>query len=94
MKKTISNVKIDNDKVRSRVRIEDDECLATSPLFRMGAYRLLQTIVDKPELTFCLLSPFERLSVYHNGKSWVVDAEAILEVPPGGIYAEAASDST
>lgn len=93
MKKTLSNVKLGDSQIRARVRIEDDECLPTSQYFRMGAYRLLRTIADQPDLTACLLAPFERLTVYHNGKSWVADAEAVVEAPPGGVHVEAAPNA-
>lgn len=93
MKKTVSNVIVGEDKVRSRVRIEGDECLNTSQQFKMGAYMLLQIIASQPDLTACLMSPFETLTVYHNGKSWVADAEATVALPPGGVYVEDPSSS-
>lgn len=93
MKKSISSVRIGEDKIRARVRIEDDECLDTSPLYRMAAYKLLQVLASQPDLSACLMSPFERLTVYHNGRAWVADAEAIVDVPPGGFYGETSPDT-
>jgi hypothetical protein len=88
-----TNVDIGNGKVRARTRIEGDACEQGTFEARHSQYTLLSAIGATPDLTACALVAFEKLTMYHNGTSWVVEAEAIVDDPQGLLNASTPTNS-
>lgn len=80
MKRTIATAKI-GGRIRHRVKIESDPCIAGSQEARMVIHHLLQTLAEQPPLTLCGTMPFETLTVRHDERVWIVEAEALEPEP-------------
>lgn len=87
MEKIVKNVDIGNHQVRAKVFIRANPCAVTAPESKFRQYELLRALGEVPELTYCAYQPFERLVIYHDGLSWIADAEAIVEDPQGTLNA-------
>ena len=79
MKRTLSKVVIQDDRVRYRVVIEGEPCLKGSQEARFEAFNLLRMMGEDPTLTACGLNDFQELIMRHTGDKWVIQAEAIEE---------------
>jgi hypothetical protein len=78
MNRKVAETRIGEKLVRYRTRIEDDP---STPGWeqRQALYRLLGTLIQTPDLLNCGLNAPAKLSIYHSGQSWVVEAEATVE---------------
>lgn len=79
MRRTISEAKVGDRQVRYRTRIEDDPSSANSWEARRRLLDLLSTVLQSPDLMNCGLNAPQKLSIYHSGQSWVLEAEATVE---------------
>jgi hypothetical protein len=84
MKRTLTNTSI-GDHVTTRKRyllvLEDDPSGNTPGQRQASMFRFLQTLCDTQTLMMCGLVYPERFAVFHNGESWVLQAEAEVEEP-------------
>jgi hypothetical protein len=78
MNRKVAETRVGEKLVRYRTRIEDDPS-STGWEQRQALYRLLGTLTQVPDLLNCGLSAPQKISIYHSGLSWVVEAEATVE---------------
>ena len=83
MRRTVSEARVGDKLVRYRTRIEDDSSQAGSWEARQRFLNLLQTLSQTPDLINCGLNLPQKISISHNGESWVVEAEATVEIVEG-----------
>lgn len=80
MLKTPSQTRVSETQIRYRTRIEDTiESRPGTSDARRRLHFLFQTFADSPDLLNCGPAVPERLSITHSGRSWVVEAEAIVD---------------
>jgi hypothetical protein len=77
MKRTTSKVSIGGGLCRVSVRIESFPCEIDSREARRAQVELLRSLTDNIELLNCGFSPFQKLSMKHNGEVWTVEMEAV-----------------
>lgn len=71
--------KIGEDRVRYRTRLEDSVEVTEGSMEWIARQRaMLEAILHSPELTYCGMSRWHRMTMFHDGNRWVVEAEAIL----------------
>ncbi len=80
MRRTVSEARVGERLVRYRTRLEDDPSPQNSWEARQRLFTLLQTIYQTPDLINCGLSTPQKMSWYHSGTSWVIEAEATVEI--------------
>lgn len=78
MKRVTADVTVGEGKKKSRVRLTSVPCAPGTVEARVEQYRLLRNVADLPDLTHCGLEPFEKLTMYHDGQAWVIEAEAVV----------------
>lgn len=72
--------KIDQgDKTLYRVVLESDECYLNTPECRFIQFELLRYIAEDPATTACGFNDFRKLTMWHDGTKWIVEAEAIVK---------------
>lgn len=79
MQRSVSEATVADNMVRYRTRIVDDPSPRDSWESRNKLLNLFQTILMTPDLINCGLNPPQKMSWYHSGESWVVEAEATVE---------------
>lgn len=79
MKRTLSSVNL-GSKTRHKVRIESDQCREPPSLTRLIQNQMIEHLANVPDLLVCGPEPFQKLSMYHDGDKWVIEAEAEVEV--------------
>lgn len=84
MKKTSTRVPISAQCVRYRTTLETEPCSPGTQQAIIEQYRLLETIVERPDIITCGPSHFQTLTVFHNGVAWIAEAEATIEKEFGG----------
>jgi hypothetical protein len=89
MERIVKNTDIGGGQVRAKVYVRSAPCTADAPESKFRQYELLKALAETPELTYCAYQPFERLAIYHDGYSWIADAEAIVNDPQGTLNAKA-----
>lgn len=77
MKRTVATTQIGTHEERHRVRIEDYPSARDSQESRVRLYALLRELVDVPSLLSCGYSPPQKISFYHSGTAWIIEAEAV-----------------
>lgn len=82
MRRTVSEAEVGDKLVRYRTRIEDDPSPQGSLEARNRLMNLFQTILYSPDLINCGLNAPQKMSIYHGGEFWVIEAEATVEVLP------------
>lgn len=82
LKKTISKAKINDTQIRYKTHLEDEPCEPDTRLARLHQHRLLQSVVENPDLMMCGPVPFQKLVMQHDGEKWCIDAEAVIEEGP------------
>jgi hypothetical protein len=80
MRRTVSEARVGDNQVRYRTRIEDDGSQQNSWEARRKLLDLLGTILQSPDLMNCGFNTPQKLSIYHSGTGWVLEAEATVEV--------------
>ena len=84
MKRTVLRTVIGEDQERIRVRIETDECVPESQAAHFFVFELLRHLAEQPDLSACGMVPFQKLSIFHDGKRWIAEAEAVDKITPKG----------
>lgn len=69
---------------RTRVSISGAPCPSAGPESEREKSWLLTTVAQSPEVTACGYLPFQKLKMFHDGSTWVIEAEATGDVPQGG----------
>lgn len=80
MKKSISKVRIGDNLYRYKVKLEDSFSEYGTPSYRARQRAFLREIIDNEGLLSCGTSDFQKMSMFHDGKSWVIEAEAEIEM--------------
>lgn len=80
MTKTTKNILLGNNNVCVRVILEGEPCEKNTQEYQMYRYELLKQLAENNNLLLCGPSYFEMLRIYHNGRCWVAEAEAISNV--------------
>ncbi len=83
MNRSVVKTDLGGGKERTRVILTSDFCEATGPESLRLRQHLLGIIANQPELTACGYSPFQKLRVSHDGKAWVAEAEATVDLSSG-----------
>lgn len=78
MHRIVNTTPLDDDTVRTRVRIESDPCEKGSVFARQLASMLFQNLADDPSLTLCGYEPFQTFKMHHNGERWIIELESIV----------------
>ncbi len=81
MKRETTNVEIDSHQVRWMLKLEDDPSEPGSDHAKRRQYEFLRDIADQPQLTFCGLERFEKLTISHNGTAWQAIGIAVERKP-------------
>ena len=81
VKHEVNSVKTADHKIRWMLLLEDDPSEAGSDQARNSQYLFLQLIANQPQLTFCGLNRFEKLTISHNGTAWQAAGIAIEQLP-------------
>jgi hypothetical protein len=81
VKRTTSSVPIGTTQKRNKTKIESDECVVGTQEARFAQFDLLQRLAEQPDLSSCGGVDFQKISMYHNGKSWIVECEAVVDGP-------------
>lgn len=84
MRRSISSVRISENQVRYRTKLEGDDCPPDTYESRMQQSRLIEAIHDQPGLVACGVHPFQRLTIRHDGTRWIAEAEALAEEQSNG----------
>ena len=74
MRRTVSETKIGEERVRYRTRIEDDDVPDAQKFMRQRLF--LQHLADQPDLLNCGYSRFQTLHIRWDSGRWVAEAEA------------------
>jgi hypothetical protein len=80
MKRSLTEISIGdhvNPRTRYRLRIEDLPSGKGSMQSRVRLGTLFQTIADQPSLLNCGPATPEKITIHHDGNTWVVEAEAV-----------------
>lgn len=77
MKKTLLQSHLGDDKFRFSVKLEGAECPPLGVESRIRAMELLRALTTNPGLTDCGNNHFETMRMFHDGKSWVIELEAV-----------------
>lgn len=81
MKRETTSVDIDSHQVRWMLKLEDDPSEQGSDFAKRRQYEFLQAIAEQPQLTFCGLERFEKLTISHNGTAWQAVGIAVERKP-------------
>ncbi len=84
MNRTTNRVQVAQDltgggRVRWVTTVEDDLTDEGTPQALARQHQFLQQLVDNPALLLCGPARFERLSIWHNGKCWMAQAQAHVD---------------
>ena len=79
MKRTLTEVKIDDTHTRWRVVLEDDPSEDGSEYSKVRQLLFLRTLGEHPELLMLGPHRFETLSIVHGAFCWVATAQATVE---------------
>lgn len=79
MKKNIYKIDLGDNKIKYKVKLEDDPSRPFSAESNIRQKHFFKSLSDTPELLNCGPVPFEKAIFYHNGTCWCVELEAILE---------------
>lgn len=80
MKRTVSETRLDESRIRYRTKIEDDDTGIGTEAAAWRQYYLLKELASQQNLLACGYAQFETLKMYHNGSRWVVELEATVGV--------------
>lgn len=72
-------VRISDTQERIRVTVTGDPCAFQDETYAVQQHRLLEHLVNAPDLVRCDYTPFERMFMHHTGSAWVVEVEAVVE---------------
>lgn len=73
------NVRVDLDQVRYLVRLEgEDNAMGSADCWNEQQV-MLRAIVDSPDLLFCGPSRPQMIRMSHNGTTWIIEAEALVQ---------------
>jgi hypothetical protein len=75
----IMRIPISETQQRIRVTVVGDPCAHQDDTYAIQQHRLLEHVVNTPELVRCDYYPFDKLYMHHNGSAWVIDVEAVVE---------------
>ncbi len=80
MKLTRTKFRLSPDTVKAKTILQGEEIYpeATELERKKNKFNLLRTVADQPELTFCQGEDFQKLTMYLDGNTWVVEAEAVV----------------
>lgn len=78
MKRRVSKVPMDTNKFRIRVFLEDEPTPMTAQDAKAIQLKFLLALAEQPILLACEAHLFQKLTIWHNGHSWVAEAEAIV----------------
>lgn len=79
MDRKIMRVRTSEKTERIRVTVVGDPCAHQDDTYAIQQHRLLEHVVNTPDLVRCDYVPFERLFMHHNGTAWVIEVEALIE---------------
>lgn len=80
MKKTVSKVRIGDTLFRYKIKIEDSFSEYGTVHYKARQKAFLRELIDNEGLLTCGVSDFQKMTMFHDGKSWVVEAEAEVEM--------------
>lgn len=80
MRKSISQVRIGDNLLRFKIRIEDSVSEFGTLACRARQRAFLRELVDNEGILACGTSDFQKMHMFHDGKAWVVEAEAEVEM--------------
>jgi hypothetical protein len=81
MQRIVTSTDLGEGRTRVRVRIQSDDCDIHSDLVEPFKQVLLQNFADNPALLTCGSVPFQTLKMGHSGTAWIVEAEAVIQLP-------------
>lgn len=76
LQRQVKKTEIAPGRVRYRVIILGDECPQGTLEARKRQFDFMRELADNVNLLDCGYSPFQRLSIRHNGTCWQAEAEA------------------
>ena len=79
MNRTLTHTRIDEDKIRYRVRIESDPCVPNTPLYTFLQFEMLRMLSQDPSMSDPGPSRFQKLTMEHDGGKWIVITEAVVK---------------
>lgn len=79
MNRITSGIPIGDGETRYRTRLTGDPAPFEEVDPRTGLFTFLRSVVDMPDLVSCGLNTPQKMTIYHNGAAWVIDAEAIAK---------------
>ena len=78
MKKTSLTRRISEKEVLEKTRVTDDE--SDLPGFiEYRRYEFIRELADNPSLLMCGSVNYQKLNIFHNGKEWIAEAEAVIQ---------------
>jgi hypothetical protein len=83
VKRLTSSVPIGTTRKRNKTKIESDSCTIGTQEARFAQFDLLKLLAEQPDLSACGGVDFQRMIMFHNGNCWVVELEAVVEIPDG-----------
>lgn len=82
MNRKTNNVNIGEGQLRATVRLEGEMCDPDTFQYRYYQSEMLRVAHDSPALLECAMAPFQTLRMFHDGEKWIIEAEAIVDIPP------------
>lgn len=79
MQRVVTNTDLGEGRIRWRVRIEGDSHDLAVKDFHKAV--LLDNFANNPSLLLCGITPFDTMRMFHDGEKWIVEAEAVTEIP-------------
>lgn len=79
--RTVKRVVIAPNRVRYKIRLTHDECPKGTHEAMVRQFLFVQWLANNYDLLSCGPSRFETLKVYHDGSSWIAEAEAEVDEP-------------
>lgn len=79
MQRFVTEIPIGENRVRFKTVIRDIPTAKGSEDARMRQYQFLRELGDSFSVLACGMQMFESLKIYHDGNSWVAEAEATAE---------------
>lgn len=78
MKRQLTKIRFNEEKVRVRLLMETEECAKDTPRSRFLKFEILRYIADDPGFSACGNQDFDTMNMYHDGFKWIVVCEAIV----------------
>ncbi len=76
MRRIVTERDLGDGLIKTRVRIEGDDCERDTFLGDQMRLNLLSNIADNPQLVACGTGPFQQLRMYHDNARWIIEVEA------------------